>query len=289
MLEAASRVEVGRPRTGELAAALLSVRGGPERPWGAPIETARALSGLAAYASLWSWDAAATPSVLLDGNALPAVSSTRAGAVFQLPFDGLRGAHRLRVTGADEGAVFFAIDGRYAVPLGEPDTVARGRRVAVHRVYETPDGRPLEDGAAIPLGSLVRVRLFVYTEEGSPEVVSLRDPLPAGFEAVDAADETSPRASLMALMGMGPDDGVVDARAQLAMRSLDSIAHRSFSTAATGFFFDRLPYGLAEYTYAIRATAVGELTVPPAQIEAMYDQAFVARTAMNRLRVVSDE
>ena len=43
--------------------------------------------------------------------------------------------------------VFFAIDGRWAVSLGELDTVARGRRTAVHRVYETADGRFVTLGA----------------------------------------------------------------------------------------------------------------------------------------------
>ncbi len=290
VLEAASRSTIGHARAGELAGRLLALRyAGLDQPWGTPMETARALRGLAAYARLWAFRESEAPRVLLDGHSMPAVATTRAGAVFQLPFDGLQGSHRLRIAGADSGPVFFAIDGRYAVPLGETDEVARGRRVTVHRVYETPDGRRLEDGAAIPLGSLVRVRLFVYTEEGSPEVVSLRDPLPAGFEAVDAADETAPREALMSLIGMGPDDDVVDARAQIAMSSIDSIAHRIFATGATGFFFDRLPDGLAEYTSAIRATAVGEFTAPPSQVEALYDPEYVARGPTGRLTVVSDE
>ena len=200
-----------------------------------------------------------------------------------------RGAHRLRVAGGDEGPVFFAIDGTWAVPLGEADTVARGRRAALHRVYETPDGRALEDGAEIPLGSLVRVRLFVYTEESSPEVVALRDPIPSGFEALDADHDTTPQAALSALMGTGPDDDAVDARAHHAMRSLGSIAHRSFRAEATSFYFDRLPVGLAEYTYAIRATTVGEFTAPPSQLDALYDPDFVARGTVSRLVVVERE
>ncbi|MCZ7679505.1 MAG: hypothetical protein M5U28_12370 [Sandaracinaceae bacterium] len=136
---------------------------------------------------------------------------------------------------------------------------------------------------------LVRVRLFVHTEETSPEVVLVRDPLPAGFEAVDAADETSPREALMALMGTSADDEVVDARAHHAVRALGSIAHRAFLTEAASFYLERLPTGLAEYTYAMRAVTVGEFTAPPAQLEAMYDPAYVARSAVARLRVVEPD
>ncbi|HJL16498.1 MAG TPA: alpha-2-macroglobulin family protein, partial [Sandaracinaceae bacterium LLY-WYZ-13_1] len=290
VLEATSRFEVGHPRAGEVAGRLLALRGGRVGyPWATALETARGLAALSAYAERWAWPEGEGPTARLDGDALPAVARSRAGASYPLPIRRLRGAHTLRVEGGDEGPVFFAIDGRWAVPLGEPDAVARGRRTAVHRVFETPDGRPLEDGAAVPLGAMVRVRLFVFTEGEAPEVVGLRDPLAAGFEAVDGGHDSTPRASLNALLGMGPDDGAVDARAHYAMRSLSSVAHRRFDDEAASFYFDRLPGGLQEYTYAVRATTVGEFTVPPAQIEALHDPGFVARSAMSRLRVVRPE
>lgn len=283
LLAAASRFEAGRARAGEIAGHLLGAG------TASPIDTGHVLHALAEYAALWHWDEGDAPRAFLDGSALPVANRSRAGATFTLPVERLLGAHRLRVQGGDEGPVFFAIDGRYAVPLGEPDTIARGRRAALHRVYETPDGRRLESGASVPLGSLVRVRLFVHTEVTSPEIVSLRDPIPAGFEAVDAGHDTSPRAALAALMGTGPDDGAVDARAHHASRSLSSIAHRSFRIEAASFYFDRLPLGLAEYTYAIRATTVGEFTAPPSQLEALFDPDFVARGAVDRLVVVERE
>ncbi len=284
LLEAASRTAVGHRHMGALAGKLLTVDTSSD-----PVEAARALSALAAYARHWEWDEGERPLVSLDGHPLRAASRTRAGGTYTLPIQRITGSHRLRMVADDETPFFFAIDGRYALSLGEADTIARGRRVAIHRVYETPDGRPLESGSRVALGEMVRVRLWVYIEEDSPELVALRDPLPAGFEAVDAAHETTPRESLMALMGMGSDDDTVDARAQHAMRSLSSIAARTFATEATSFYFDRLPYGLSEYTYAIRATTVGQFTAPPSQIEALHDRSFLGRSAMGTLSVVESE
>ncbi len=288
LLEAASRAEVGHARAGDVAGALLALRGQSlARPWGGtPLETARALSGLAAYARLWRFDEAELRASL-DGRALAPVLTTRFGSAFHLPADSLRGPHRLRLTGPAGQPLFFAIDGRYAVPLGEPDTVARGRRVALHRVYETSDGRRLRPGEPVPLGALIRVRLFVHTEAPAPGMVALEDPIPAGFEAVDAGLDTTPQAALATLMGTSPDDEVHDARAHHAQRSLPSIAHRSVATDAARFFFDALPSGLSEYTYALRASVVGEFTAPPTQLEALYDPAFVARSTMDR-RVVAE-
>ncbi len=287
VLEAASRFEVGHSRTGRIAAELLRVRGGRlGHPWGTRLETSRALRALAAYAQLWEWGEDDAPRVTFDGRALRSVSTGRAGATYRVPIARLRGEHTLRIEGGDEGAFFFTIDGRWAVPLSELDEIPRGRRTAVHRVYETPDGRPIEDGAEITLGEMVRVRLFVFTEGSAPEMVALSDPMPAGFEVVDGGHDSTPRTSLEALFGTGFDDGVVDARAQHALRSMQTIAHRELGIERAAFYFDNLPGGLQEYTYAIRATTVGEFTVPPAQMEALYDTEFVARSSMGRLRVV---
>lgn len=286
VLEASSRFEVGHARVGNLAGELLAIRGGRiGYPWGTSLDTARGLMALAAYARLWDWAEGERPTVTLDGSALPVMTHDRAGAFYRIPVERLRGNHTLGIVGADDGPVFFSIDGRWGVPLGEPDAIPRGRRTAVHRVYETADGRPLQDGAEIRIGELVRVRLFVYTESMAPEVVTLSDPLPAGFDAIDRGHDPTPRASLSALFGTSADDGAMDARAHHAMRSLSSVGFRELTSARMSYYFDQLPTGLQEYTYAIRATTVGEFTVPPAQIEALHDPEFVARSSVGTLRV----
>ena len=118
-------------------------------------------------------------------------------------------------------------------------------------------------------------------------MLALRDPVGAGFEAVDSSLDSTPRQSLMSLFGMGPDDDAVDARAHIAMRSIHNISHRRFDTATTTYFFDNLRYGLNEFTYAVRATTVGEFTLPPAQLEGLYTPDYVGRSTAIRLRVIA--
>ena len=197
-----------------------------------------------------------------------------------------QGSHQLLARGAGaEDPIFVALDARWAVPIAETDDVARGRAVALHRVLETAAGTPIEAGARIPLGTMIRVRLFVHVEEGSPERIAVRDPLGAGFESVDAGLRTTPHASLMALLGASPDDDATDSRGFHAMRTLSHVEHRRFDVHATTFYLSSLPPGLHELTYAVRATTPGEFVVPPASIEALRDESFVGRSSALRVAV----
>ncbi|MFT3770717.1 MAG: hypothetical protein QM820_35285 [Minicystis sp.] len=205
-------------------------------------------------------------------------------AWYVIPADRVAGAaHALRVE--TQGTAWFALGTRYVEPLGPLDTVARGEEAALHRVLEDASGKPLGEGAHVKLGDLVRVRLFLYTEHDSPPYLALRDRLAGGLEPLDAAHETTPRASLWALLGMGPDDDVVDSRGHWAERSLDAITHRAFSPARATFYLARPGSGLREITYGARATTIGTFVLPPAEVEALYAPGFVARSAVATLTV----
>jgi uncharacterized protein YfaS (alpha-2-macroglobulin family) len=171
------------------------------------------------------------------------------------------------------------------VPLGADDAVARGEAAALHRVLEDASGKPIEPGGHVKLGDLVRVRLFLYSEQETPPYLSIRDRLAGGLEPIDAAHETSPRESLWALLGMGPDDEVVDARGHYAARSLDELSHRSFLPTQSAFHIEKGGTGLREFTYGVRATAPGTFVLPPAELEALYAPRFSARSAASTITV----
>ncbi len=278
MLEAVSACSSDTRGMRELAGTLLRLRVGRDgASWGSAHETAHALSGLAAYARRFGEGRSLDATITLDGAALRPEVRTAQGARYLLPVRALRtNAHRLQVRAG--GPTFYALDARWATPLGPAEQIARGRDVSLHRVFESEAGTPIEPGAHVHLGDLVRVRLFVYSEGNTAPFVVLRDPVGGGFEAVDQGFATSPQGSLNALLGGGPDDGAIDPRGFYAARSIDQISHRAFRRGVTTFHFNTGASGLREFTYAVRATTVGTFTIPPASLDALYQPAQAARS-----------
>ncbi len=205
------------------------------------------------------------------------------------------GPHGVRFTLPDRAAVrvlvrsatplYWALERTADVPLGPRDAVARGRAAALHRVLEDASGQPLGDDAAVHVGDLVRVRLFVFSERTTLAWTALRDPVGGGFEPVDPDVATSPAAAVNALVGAGPDDDFSDARVFHAQRSVGQILRRALRPQGVVF---RLAEGsgLREFTFAVRATTAGTFVLPPASLESRSDASFTARSTTLRLRVV---
>jgi uncharacterized protein YfaS (alpha-2-macroglobulin family) len=221
--------------------------------------------------------------VTLDGAPVTPAEQGPSLAWYTLPERAGQGSHTLHVE--VDGTAYFAISARWSVPLGPEDETARGETAALHRVLEDATGKPLGPDAHVRLGDLVRVRLFLFSEQESPPFLAIRDRLAGGLEPVDADHETSPRESLWALLGMGPDDDAVDARGHHAERTLGLISHRAFLPTQAVFYLQRGAKGLQEVTYGARATTPGTFVLPPAEIEALYAPRFVARSASTTLTV----
>ena len=284
VLEAALAVPVGTPDAGRLASRILAARSEHEAAWWPSHESSPALTALAAYAASVRAEAPIAPRVLVDGAPIEAARKSDAVAWYALPAARVAGGpHALTIE--VRGQAWFSVAARWSEPLGPSDEVARGELAALHRVLEDATGKRLAPGAHVKLGELVRVRLFLYSEGETPPYLAVRDRLAGGLDPVDAAHETTARASLWALLGMGPDDDVVDARGHWAARSLDAITHRAFSPSKATFYLARGARGLRELTYGARATAVGTFALPPAEVEALYDASFVARSAVSSITV----
>jgi uncharacterized protein YfaS (alpha-2-macroglobulin family) len=250
--------------------------------------------GLARAGEAGMFDLVSSAQLSLDGRALAAPGQPSAEgaspngglAVFELPFRELAGgAHALEVRSAEGAPVFLALDGDWAQPLTEAETVARGRGISLHRVLETESGTPIADGAHVPVGSLVRVRLFVHTETGVESPFAVRDPHAAGLEPIDAEHRTSPQQALAALLGMSPSDEVTDARGALAMRTTSYVQHVEHDVHATTYYLSRLSPSLSELTYGVRATTPGTFTMPPTELASERQPELVARSAAATLVV----
>jgi hypothetical protein len=284
VLTAALAIDVTRADAGRLASRILAARAEGQGAWWSTHETSHALEALAAYAVSVRAEAPFAPRVLLDGAPLAPTEHGAMVASYLLPAAQVAGgAHTLRVEAG--GTAWFSLATRYVEPLGPADEVARGEQAALHRVLEDATGKVLGPDAHVKLGDLVRVRLFLHSEHEAPPYLALRDRPAGGLSPLDAAHETTARASLWALLGMGPDDDVVDARGAWAARSLEAITHRAFTPALATFYLARAASGLREITYGARATTVGTFVLPPAEVEALYAPGFVARSAVATLTV----
>lgn len=284
VLEAAARTDrftLAR----DVAGQLLAVRAqAPGAGWGNAHATAHAIDALALYASRFAENRSLRARVWVDG---VEVRPTRLGdGTARFTLDPARlavGDHRVRVEGA--GPLFTALDGRWRTPYGEPETVARGRALALHRVLETESGRRLGEGDTVRVGELVRVRLWVYAEQRTAPYVVLRNAHGGGFEAVDEGLDTTPQGSIEAMLGMSADDAALDPRVFHALRSVSDITARRLFGGVTVFHLDQGVQGLREYTYGVRATTPGRFLIPPSEARALYDDATVARGAMDTLVV----
>lgn len=286
--EATSSVGSGRTAMRSLLGRLLRGEGGAssmELAWLLRAEASVA-EGLARGGQADLFTEPSSMSLTLDGQAigaLPAADPTSVASsvqTFDLPFTRVTGGAHVLDARAGEGApVFVALDGEWAVPLSEAESVARGRGITVHRVLETEAGTPIAEGAHLPVGSLVRVRLFIHTEHGVESALAVRDPHAAGLEPIDGGHRTSPAQALAALLGMSPSDEVTDARGALAMRTSNYVQHVAHDVHASTFYLTRLSASLSELTYGVRATTVGTFTLPPTELASERDPSLVARSS----------
>jgi alpha-2-macroglobulin len=132
-------------------------------------------------------------------------------------------------------------------------------------------------------GDLVLADLVIVTPSPRQYVV-IDDPLPAGFEAVDARLATTAAwldvPSSDETHGPGADDALAHGRAFLS-----SLHRREIRDDRVLFFVDQMAAGMYRYRYLARATTIGSFVQPPARAEAMYTPEVFGRTAATRIEI----
>lgn len=131
-------------------------------------------------------------------------------------------------------------------------------------------------------GDLVLGELLVVSATPR-EYVVIDDPLPAGFEAINAALHTtasrydlasSPDGAECPYCGPEERDAIAEGR---AVRRTDS--RRELFDDRVAFLVDHLSPGVHRFRYLARATTLGEYVVPPTRAFAMYEPEVFGRTA----------
>ena len=149
----------------------------------------------------------------------------------------------------------------------------------VERRYQRVDsGEPAAAGTSFSSGDLVRVTLTVtLPHEG--RFLAFTDPLPAGFEAVDAVLATT-ATDVGAVATTQSSDG--DRFAWWRRGGFDHVEKHDDRVVA---YATRLSTGRHELTYLVRATTSGTFSVPGTWGEAIYAPEITGRAAATTIDV----
>lgn len=183
------------------------------------------------------------------------------------------------------GTLFYEARLAYA-PERLPDTPLE-RGFSLERSLRKVDVATLSDALAAPFepglapvafagGDLVLVDVVVAAP-GLRRYVVIEDPLPAGFEAVDASLATSSPALDVSAAG--------DPERDAASGYATSWYRRELRDDRVVFFVDEMPAGLYRYRYLARATSLGRFIVPPTRAHEMYQPEVFGRSGASSLEV----
>lgn len=190
-----------------------------------------------------------------------------ASAVF--PFDRDLREEAFLVSATTAGELFARV--RLSVRPEKLSVEPVNRGFQVRRSYSrlNLDGS-LEERGEFEVGDLVVVRLTVDSPNEQEVYLALDDPLPALFEAIDPAFVNRGKVDLVA--------GNV--------RSFPA-SYRELRLDRALFFCNQLwDKGAYQVEYLARVVAAGEVTAPPAKMEAMYEPQRYGMTATTRIRAV---
>ncbi len=165
---------------------------------------------------------------------------------------------------------FLTVRARYEVPLTGDNRAAFANGFSMKRTYETLEGRSLE-GRPIPLGSVVRVRVSLESQE-KRNYVAVDDKLPAGLEPLNASLSTTEKLEL-------------GAPTQATAKGLEVMSFTETRDSRVAFYADELPAGAYEWVYLARATTAGKFIRPAASAEAMYEPQVNGATSIEDVTV----
>jgi uncharacterized protein YfaS (alpha-2-macroglobulin family) len=213
---------------------------------------------------------------------LAASELLRAPSRFEVPADLLRsGTNEIGISRLSGSAgLYFSVETRF-FSLEEPITAA-GNEIFVRRDYYRLAGQPtlleghrydrvpLEDGGSIASGERVEVVVRVETKNDY-EYLLFEDLKPAGFEAIEVQSGGSLYASELKV-------SAVDRKTTAGSRPLPSdtqtgrtrLVYRELRDRKVALFIDKLPQGIWEIRYTLRAETPGRFHALPLLGGAMY-------------------
>lgn len=227
--------------------------------WGSTQENVYGLLALADYAKAQSAGKAKITVRAGDKSLLDSTLVGGAIARVRLPLDELTRGALLSFESNEPvyySAVFYKV--RPEPVAGELDHGFAIKREYLHFTSEQPV-------SSVKVGDLVKVRLHISTPQGR-SYVAISDPLPAGFESINT--------------NLATERDVSDDESYQWFWD-----YRSLRDERTDWFVDSLAQGSRQLDYVLRATHVGNFTVPPTQAAEMYAESVMGHSRSDVLTV----
>jgi alpha-2-macroglobulin len=257
--------------------------------WRSTQESAYALLALDAYRQAWETESPQFEAAVWFGKqALLRASFDRAGSVPRAHSIGM--AELARLSGnlmfekQGPGVLYYEARLAYAAqrlpeaPLERGFSLSKSLRPVAIESLAVALAAPFEPGArpeTFAGGALVLVDVVVAAPTRRHFVV-IDDPLPAGFEAVDASLATSSPALDVSQDATGEPE---------ASGFRTSWYRRELRDDRVLFFVDSMPAGLYRYRYLARATSLGRFVVPPTRVLEMYQPEVFGRTGASVVEI----
>lgn len=244
------------------------------------------LEAFASVARALSPADAAPPTLRFDDAAVELTDGRALGGVAHFDFATIGHGHHRLVASSEGTPVFLALSTRYAMPLETGEASARGAVVALHRVLETMNGQRIADGASVPVGTMLRVRLFAHFQGSDTQSGELRDPHFAGANVVESSGSRTMEQAVRTMFDIDPRDSVYESRSELAVQSAWQVSRFAHDAHASTFALrGGSSSALREITYVVVATVPGRYLAPPAEF-AVRGHDVLARSASTELTIV---
>jgi hypothetical protein len=189
-----------------------------------------------------------------------------------------------------QGKLFYEARLKYARKEMPRQPLERGFFVRKTLRPVTPGGlaaalqiTPDRGTSAFAGADLVLADVVVVTPSPRNYVV-IDDPLPAGFEAVDARLATTAR-SLGDLDDDSGHEDVDEDEFATGRAYLPSSFIREIRDDRVVFFVDHMAAGMYRYRYLARATTMGTFLLPPTRAEEMYSPEVFGRTGADVIQI----
>ena len=182
-----------------------------------------------------------------------------------LPWSKTAGKETLSVTHQGAGKPWLTLQSLAAVPLKEPFNAGYQIRKTI---------TPLEQAnPALPSGSYTRGDVLRVTLEVSAGAdmswVVITDPVPGGATILGS--------------GLGRDSAITTHDEQRSGAGWPAFEERSFESMRS--YYEVVPKGLLKMQYTVRLNNVGEFSLPPSRVQAMYAPEMFGEAPNARVRV----